>query len=168
MGDGFGHESTKAQTTTWFTPRWILNPLGFFDLDPCTLNVRPFDIAGKHFEYDKGGDGLVEDWSNYCRVWCNPPYGPDTGKWLKRMAEHGNGIALVFARTETKAFFNWVWPKATGIFFFNKRISFISWNGKVGGNAGAPSCLISYGMGNARCLEAAAEKLGGKYLPISQ
>ena len=42
----------------------------------------------------------------------NPPYGSETPKWLKKLSEHGNGIALIYARTETRMFFNYVWDKA--------------------------------------------------------
>jgi hypothetical protein len=31
------------------------------------------------------------------------------------MALHGDGIALVFARTETSMFRNWVWPHAAAL-----------------------------------------------------
>ncbi len=39
----------------------------------------------------------------------NPPYGEQTERWLAKLAKHGNGIALVYARTETKMFFDSVW-----------------------------------------------------------
>jgi len=28
------------------------------------------------------------------RVWVNPPYGPHMVKWMQKMAQHRNGIAL--------------------------------------------------------------------------
>ena len=31
----------------------------------------------------------------------NPPYGKFTAKWLEKFINHRNGIALVFARTDT-------------------------------------------------------------------
>ena len=36
----------------------------------------------------------------------NPPYGPPPviGPWMRRMAAHGHGTALIFARTETAIF----------------------------------------------------------------
>jgi hypothetical protein len=52
---------------------------------------------------------------------------------------------LVFARTDTKAFQNHVWPKATSLFFIAGRLSFFHANGIQGGTAGAPSVLIAYG-----------------------
>lgn len=85
----------------WLTPPEILRALGTFDLDPCSPTDRPWDTAKIH--YTKIDDGLAKPWHG--RVWLNPPYGNKTKSWLSRLALHGNGIALVFARTETKSFF---------------------------------------------------------------
>jgi hypothetical protein len=43
---------------------------------------------------------------------------------MSRLAYHGNGIALVFARTETQWFTQSVWKQASGIFFFEGRLTF--------------------------------------------
>lgn len=148
MSTGFTQFDKQAGEETWFTPKNILEPLGEFDLDPCTQSKRPFNIAVTHFEYDKGDDGLQRSWQLgsplKTRCFVNPPYGTEKWKWMKKLALHGNGIALIFARTETKSFFPWVWDHASGICFLRKCISFIRKDGTVGGNAGAPSVLISY------------------------
>ena len=44
-------------------------------------------------------NGLLQDW--WGTVYCNPPYGSHVGIWMRKMAEHGDGIALIFARIET-------------------------------------------------------------------
>jgi len=81
------------------------------------------------------------------------------------MAEHNNGIALIFARTETNTFFKWIWPYATGILFIKGRLKFYNVDGTVADNsAGAPSCLISYNDINAKILEESS--ISGKYLKI--
>jgi len=118
-GNPVGHEGL---TNTWFTPEKYVKPLGPFDLDPCTDSGRPFDIASKSCEFDKGCCGLAYQWRG--RVWLNPPYGKTIGTWLERLAGHGNGIALVFARCETK----WAqkaFSTCDAIFFIKGRISFI-------------------------------------------
>ena len=84
----------------WLTPPEIIKALGEFDLDPCAPVKRPWPTAEKHYTIQD--NGLLKPWQG--RVWCNPPYN-DAAKWLARCAEHGNAIALVFARTETKMFF---------------------------------------------------------------
>ena len=47
--------SQTGKSNTWFTPKWILEALGEFDLDPCSQSFRPFDTARKHIEHDQGG-----------------------------------------------------------------------------------------------------------------
>ena len=73
-------------------------------------------------------------------------------KFLARMAAHGNGIALIFARTETKAFQEHCWRSADAMLFMAGRIKFRLPGGGVSGPAGAPSVLIAYGQPNAQAL----------------
>lgn len=100
-----GNEKTVSGTDVWLTPPAIIKSLGEFDLDPCASIDRPWDTAKKHYTIED--NGLAQKWNG--RVWCNPPYGPGMAPFLKKMVEHGNGISLIFARTETKAFFDYVW-----------------------------------------------------------
>jgi hypothetical protein len=104
----------------WLTPPEILEALGPFDLDPCAPVNRPWPMASRHYTIQD--DGLMKPWEG--RVWLNPPYGLQAERWLRRLAEHGNGIALIFARTETEAFFSQVWERATGLLFIRGRLTF--------------------------------------------
>lgn len=142
MKSGMGsHESSRMGTDEWLTPPEIIGTLGPFDLDPCAATNRPWDTALIH--YTKADNGLNQDW--FGRVWLNPPYGRETGIWLARLAGHGNGIALIFARTETAMFFDHVWSKAKAILFIKGRLIFYNNEGiKASMNAGAPSCLVAY------------------------
>lgn len=141
-----------AGTHVWLTPPEIIHALGRFDLDPCAApSPRPWPTAGRHIALPE--DGLTAEWSG--RVWLNPPFGSYTGQWLGRMALHGNGIALVFARTETSMFRNWVWPHADALLFLAKRPHFYRPDGtRASGNSGGPICLIAYGEQNANALRA--------------
>lgn len=130
------------------TPPYILEALGVFDIDPCQSDSL---------------QGLLGEWRG--RVFLNPPYGPDTQHYLKRLADHGNGIALVFARTETKMFFEYVWQRATAILFLRGRLHFYKDGIRAKGNAGGPSCLIAYGHANAQAL--LDSKLSGCFLFLS-
>jgi hypothetical protein len=93
-------------------------------------------------------------------VWMNPPYS-NIRAWLARLADHGNGIALVFARTETAAFHEHVWPHASALLFLRGRLRFHRIDGAAigrtggGAGAGAPSVLIGYGTEAASRLRAA-------------
>ena len=138
----------------WLTPQWLTTALGEFDLDPCSPINRPWPTATAH--YTELDNGLTLPWSG--RVWCNPPYGKETFVWLKKLAEHRNGIALIFARTETKGFHSEVWNKADGVFFFEGRIKFHYVTGEPGDEANAPSCLVSYNEYNTRSIFTAESK----------
>ena len=87
----------------WYTPAEIIQSLGEFDLDPASSEeAYRQNRSAKHF-YTVEEDGLNKDWHG--RVWLNPPYSnPLIQQFLVRMAEHNNGIALVFAKVEAKWF----------------------------------------------------------------
>lgn len=99
------------------------------------------------------------------RVWLNPPYGQQTGKWLARMVAHDHGTALVFARTETEDWHRHIWAKATAIHFLEGRLYFFDVHGKEAQhNAGAPSALIAYGKTDAAKLLASG--IPGKFVML--
>lgn len=155
-----GHQLPVMQKDEWLTPPWLLEKLGQFDLDPCSPgDRRPWDTAKAH--YSLPDDGLSLPWEG--RVWCNPPYGLEATKWLKRCYEHGNATALIFARTETKMFFDYVWDKAHSILFIKGRLFFHHVNGEQAkANSGAPSVLISYDQDNTNFLK--ASDISGKLI----
>jgi hypothetical protein len=149
QGSGFLHDTWQSrQKDEWLTPPDLVHALGTFDLDPCAPVNRPWETAARH--YSVLDDGLHQPW--FGRVWLNPPYGRETGIWLERLRKHGNGIALVFARTETHMFFNCIWSDADAVLFLRGRLAFFHVDGTVGGHAGAPSCLVAYGHTNVDAL----------------
>lgn len=144
----------------WLTPPSIVEALGPFDLDPCAPVVRPWDTAAKH--YSREDDGLVQPWDD-ARVWLNPPFGREAVKWLRKMVEHGNGIALIPARTETAMFYECVWNVADALCFIKGRPHFHYVDGRrAPANSGAPICLVAYGFKNERALREAGL---GKVVP---
>lgn len=86
-------------------------------------------------------------------MWCNPPFGREAVKWLRRMVEHGNGVALIPARTETEMFYECVWNAADAVLFIKGRPHFHYVDGtRAPFNSGAPICLVAYGQENASSL----------------
>lgn len=145
----------------WLTPPEIIRALGGFDLDPCAPVNRPWDMASQH--YTVMDNGLQKPW--FGRVWCNPPYGRETFKWMEKLASHGSGIALIFARTETRGFHAQIWGKAHSVFFFKGRLSFYRGDGGRGNTANAPSCLVSYSPYDTKKIECSG--LLGKLVHLS-
>lgn len=158
-----GHQRAYAgRTDEWLTPPAVLAALGPFDLDPCSPATRPWPTAASHFA--AADDGLARDW--FGRVWLNPPYGPRTGRWLARLAAHGRGTALVFARTETAMFHRHCWERAAAMLFLEGRLHFHLPDGtRAPHNAGGPSVLVAYGVDDADRLRASG--LAGAFVPLS-
>lgn len=164
--EGIGsHQSTRSKTDVWLTPPYIIEEMGgasSFDLDPCAPINRPFETARTYFTEED--NGLTKEWNG--RVWLNPPYSqPVIQSWMARMAGHGNGVALIFARTETIAFHKYVWDACDALFFIEGRLNFHLPDGReASANAGAPSVLCAYGDENADCL--AGCTLDGAFVPL--
>ncbi len=132
---------TNTSHDEWLTPPHITDALGPFDLDPAAPVVRPWDTAHQHYTVED--DGLRQHWQGF--VWLNPPYAHWT-IWLNRLARHGDGIALIFARTETRDFHTAVWQRAEGLLFLQGRLTFHGVDGRRAvANSGAPSVLVAYG-----------------------
>jgi phage N-6-adenine-methyltransferase len=132
--------SNQGKTNEWFTPSWILDACGDFDLDPCGDTRRQ---TAKTI-YTKEINGLQKNW--FGRVWMNPPYGREVSQWTKKLVEHGNGLALIFARTDTKWFQEFA-PHCSWILFLAGRVRFVdSLTLKISNNTpGAPSILCAVG-----------------------
>jgi len=144
----------------WLTPPELVASLGEFDLDPCSPINAPFVHATTNFT--TLDDGLAKEW--FGRVYLNPPYGRGMELWLEKLKFHGNGIALIFARTETKCFFEHIWNDADAILFVKGRIKFYHVSGVQGGTPGAPSVFIAYGKENANLLKDCG--IDGRFLAL--
>lgn len=173
-----GHQSANASTTTWLTPPPIIRALGgvdSFDLDPCAFpgwaTARAgFVLGAGDLAQSLGSqrlevaDGLAASW--FGRVWLNPPYtSGEIADWLAKLADHGNGTALIFARSETEAFQAQVFERASGLLWLAGRLHFHHPDGRrAKANAGAPSVLCAYGQDDLDRL--AASDLPGCLTPL--
>lgn len=115
----------------WETPRAVYAALDSefrFDFDPCPL--------------DGDGDGLAPLFTKWRgrRVFCNPPYGPGIGEWLKRGLEASIAVFLLPARTDTRWFHDIVIPHATEIRFCRGRLKF----GDSKNSAPFPSMVVIF------------------------
>lgn len=158
------HQSAGAKTYTWLTPPHIIDALGPFDLDPCACpKPRPWPTARTH--WTREDLPLHREWHG--RVWLNPPFGPKptVAAFMRRMAQHGRGTALLFARTETELFFESVWERATALLFLRSRPHFHHQDGRrANANSGAPVVLIAYGDEDATKLNDSG--IQGRFLQI--
>lgn len=135
----------SSATEEWATPDDFFRALDaefHFTLDPCSTDDNA--KCAKH--YTKAQDGLARDWTGE-RVFCNPPYGREMPKWIAKCAEHGmrGGLAvmLIPARTDTRAFHDYIYHKAE-IRFIRGRLKF----GGVKNRAPFPSMVVVFGRGD--------------------
>ena len=130
-----------SKTCEWETPQNLFDELDtefHFTLDPCSTHDNA--KCAKH--YTKEDDGLTKDWSGEV-VFCNPPYGREMTKWIKKCAmESKKGatcVMLIPARTDTIAFHEWIYGKA--------EIRFIKGRLKFGGSKNSapfPSIIVVF------------------------
>lgn len=131
----------SSNSEEWSTPQDLFDQLDLefhFTVDVCSSH----DNAKCPKHYTKDDDGLLQDWSGDV-VWCNPPYGRQMTKWIRKCSEHGKkgGIAvmLIPARTDTKAFHEYIYNKSE-IRFIKGRLKF---SGAVY-NAPFPSMIVIF------------------------
>ncbi|EPG2130009.1 DNA N-6-adenine-methyltransferase [Stenotrophomonas maltophilia] len=165
---GFDRLPQFETTTTWLTPpehiwgspREGFTGLGPFDLDPATPeNGMPWPTAARMLK--PSDDGLASEWPADAFVFMNPPFGRGQEAWMEKMANHpGGGIALVFARTETRWFQSFVLnhPDVSAVVFQEGRLKFHRANGDVGDAPPAGPAWIAYGEEGARRLKRAVRE----------
>lgn len=142
------HKETKTEVD-WWTPPEVFEKLKLeFDLDPASPEGGVPWLPTKNY-YTEKDNGLEKDW--YGNVWLNPPYGRHTGIWLDKFNKHKNGIALVFARTETLWFHNYA-LKSEALLFTKGRFKFAQ-NGVQKDYASIGSLFIAFGKENCQALK---------------
>ena len=113
----------SSQTDLWATPQDFYDKLNAefrFTLDPCALPENAKCV--KYFTPEI--DGLQQNWEGH-RVFMNPPYGRQIGKWVEKAATCGADIVvgLLPARTDTRWFHEHIYGKAE-IRFVKGRLKF--------------------------------------------
>lgn len=143
----------------WYTPPYVIEALGEFDLDPCAAHGR---ITAKNHLY-KEDDGLAHDWRG--RVWLNPPYSRSLiVPFIEKIAKHGNGIALIFNRMDIAMWHDVIFPTADSMLILRGRLKFYRPDGSIGDSAGCGSVLIAWGENNSMALQNCG--LPGKFIKL--
>lgn len=130
----------SSRTDLWETPQDFFDTLNdefHFDLDACAI---PENAKCERF-YTPSEDSLKQPWNG--RVWCNPPYGRDIGKWCEKAQNEIKTnaeiiVMLIHARTDTKWFHQYLYKKP------NVELRFVKGRLKFGGaayNAPFPSMI---------------------------
>lgn len=157
----------------WYTPSWMFRALGvYFDLDPCSPGVPPSTCPAKR-HLTKADNGLTAPWDG--TVWLNPPFSSKR-QWYERLLQHGDGIALMPARTDTHDLQTYM-QAAQALLFVRGRVNFERGHrpggNRVGGKTTAPPfgiVLCAYGEEMAEAL-LCSDVLGVRarvYCPVNQ
>ena len=133
----------SSTTDVWATPQDFFDKLNEefnFNLDPCSTHENA--KCEKHFTIEE--NGLVQDWEGYT-VFCNPPYGKEIKKWVKKCYEEGQKenttvVMLIPARTDTSYFHDYIYNIASEIRFIRGRLKF----GDSKNSAPFPSMIVVY------------------------
>lgn len=142
----------SSEHHSWETPPEVFAPLDSefrFTLDVCATNGASRCEAW--FTPDQ--DGLAQDWGRE-RCWLNPPYGRDVGKWIAKASRAAAAgalvVALVYARTDTRWWHDYVWdaechaPRAgVEVRFLKGRVWFLR-DGRRAAPATAPSVVVIF------------------------
>lgn len=131
----------SSKSDLWSTPDDFFAELDkefHFTLDVCATA----DNAKCDDYYTEAMDGLSLKWDGI--VWCNPPYGRNINKWIKKAVnaalEWATVVMLLPARTDTTWFHELIYRRA--------EIRFIRGRLKFGGSNNAapfPSMICIFG-----------------------
>ena len=128
----------SSATDEWSTPQDVFDKLNeefSFTLDPCANDTN--DKCKKYFT--KTENGLLQNWDDEI-VFCNPPYGREIGKWVKKAAESKATVVMLLpASTDTKWFHDYIYEKAE-IRFIKGRLKF----GGAQNSAPFPSMVVIF------------------------
>lgn len=137
----------SSKKIDWCTPQDFFNKLN--EEFNFTLDVAATDKTAKCQNYfTPETNGLSSTWDiSDGAVFCNPPYGREIGKWVKKAYEESlSGITIVLlipARTDTSYFHDYIYGKSE-IRFIRGRLKFTDVDGTPSDPAPFPSMLVIY------------------------
>jgi phage N-6-adenine-methyltransferase len=133
----------SSKTNEWATPQWLFNELNDefnFTLDPCATKEN--HKCSKFFTINE--DGLLQNWSLES-VFMNPPYGGNTGAWIKKALEESKKGAivacLIVSSTDRSYWHDFIFPFADQIRFIRGKITF----GEATSTAPFASAIVIFG-----------------------
>lgn len=137
----------SSKNMNWCTPQDFFDKLDtefHFTLDAAATEQTT--KCAKFFTPET--DGLAQSWDYGGAVFCNPPYGREIAKWVRKAYEESKKInhpivLLVPARTDTAYFHDYIYGKAE-IRFVRGRLKFTDENGKDYASAPFPSMVVIY------------------------
>lgn len=131
----------SSASDEWETPHILFDELdrlfGGFTLDPC---ATPQNAKCSVF-FTRAEDGLSKPWTG--KVFMNPPYGREVGKWVKKAWEESLGGALVVCLLPARVDTRWwhEYARKGHVYFLRGRLKF----GAARNSAPFPSAIVTFG-----------------------
>lgn len=137
----------SSEKMDWRTPKDFFRKLDqefHFVLD---VAATPENAKCRRY-FTPEDDGLSQSWNIDGAAFCNPPYGREIGKWVKKAYEEfvcggATIVMLIPARTDTSYFHDYIYGKAE-IRFLRGRLKFEDENGAAINPAPFPSMVVIY------------------------
>ena len=132
----------SSKKMDWTTPQDFFDKLNQeFEFTLDVASSKENHKCNKYFTEEE--NGLIQDWSNNV-CFCNPPYGREIKKWVKKCYEEGQKentivVMLIPARTDTSYFHDYIYNKSE-IRFIRGRLRF----GDGKSPAPFPSMVVIY------------------------
>ena len=124
----------SSKSMCWCTPQDFFDKLNTPSLTLCLTPLRQTKRQNARLFYTPETDGLSQSWDRGGAVFCNPPYGREIGKWVRKAFEEARCgypiILLIPARTDTAYFHDYIYGKAE-IRFIRGRLRFTDEDGNV-------------------------------------
>ena len=158
------HGLFTSRTDEWTTPQWLFDALDaqfHFTLDAC---ATPESAKCRRY-FTKTDDGLKQKW--FGRVFMNPPYGREIGKWIKKGYQESQSnaevvVCLLPARTDTQWWHDHCMKGE--VYFIRGRLRF----GDAENAAPFPSVVVLFQNSTRRpCLQFSSLNAAGKPLDES-
>ena len=115
----------SSRSAEWPTDQATFNFLDAefnFTLDPCATHENA--KCARYFTKEE--DGLAQSWAGE-RVFMNPPYGREIARWIRKAYEAAHEgatvVGLIPARTDTRAWHDFIWDAAE-VRFVKGRLKF--------------------------------------------
>lgn len=138
----------SSENMNWCTPTDFFNKLNnefHFVLDAAATD----ETAKCNDYFTPETNGLLQSWERSDgAVFCNPPYGREIKKWVKKAYEESKKhstiiVLLIPARTDTIYFHDYIYNRAE-IRFIRGRLKFTDENNIPAGTAPFPSMVVIY------------------------
>lgn len=131
----------------YYTPKYVVDYFGRFDYDPATTHEKAAEFGIENYDTIET-DGLTRDWTQFSRIWINPPF-TNKEAFIKKgqetydKANNEIYILLPIGYLTTKKFHEVC--RGGALFIPNKRINFESGEGKQGKSPAFGSIILELG-----------------------